>query len=623
MNKLSNIDQVKKKGPRRRVNVKILIVLALLFLLVPILLWLFFQVIYPGIEASPAEIPESIKITDVTSNSFAVSWTTLDNTLGYVKYGSSPGSLSSTAYDARGSSGKYHSHYVTIKDLSPTSTYYFKLVSENSEYDSGGTPYDTQTFSVLELPTTLDTLMGVAKDAGGNPLADALVYLTLVGKGAGRETVSHTAGTVTASSGGWVFNLSVRNVAGSSFVYNVDDYYAKIDVVAAGQPAGTVVGSSSGNFGDVAVSQNSDDMENLETVATQGGSGGTSGGTGGSEGDDASVTIKNLEVTNISDGAFSIVWETDEATAGKIEYGKDAALLGDTVGDDRGETRKLYSHSATIVDTASDPGTTYYYEIGGETYSFSKPAESSVPRTDLALGEIASDTGELDDAVIVAQVQVPGVNATSVSAVPQSNGNWTLELGYTRGENGGVAGDYVSYDDSDDVSITVLGALGVTSFTTTVAELKQGDYTIDVSLKEKDVVETCLPIDLSSGVTLEAGDTITGCTPSAGSEVEITMESPVTVEDTATSDASGLWAWEIPEDTPTGWHTITVQVTGSDGSVETVEREVYVQGAQVPQTGIELWWGPMAAGMLVVIGLLVYVAVQGKDFEQRSLGLFE
>lgn len=160
-------------------------------------------------EASPGRAPENIKITNISDNAFSVSWVTPSKiSIGYVVYGTNT-SLGAVANDDRDSVGQasYFTHHVTLKDLRPATVYYFKIASEDKQYDSGGKPFEVKTaLTTNETPPLPDTAFGKVNPAG----TDTLVYVNF-------ENASPLS-TYTKSDGNWVITLNnARNASLSGY----------------------------------------------------------------------------------------------------------------------------------------------------------------------------------------------------------------------------------------------------------------------------------------------------------------------------------------------------------------------------------------------------------------------
>src|SRR3990167_3047971 len=75
--------------------------------------------------ASPEEAPKEVKITNISDNSFSVSWVTPDKqNLGFLAYGNTE-KLGKTTNDDRDASGTQprYTHHVTLKNLLPSTLY--------------------------------------------------------------------------------------------------------------------------------------------------------------------------------------------------------------------------------------------------------------------------------------------------------------------------------------------------------------------------------------------------------------------------------------------------------------------------------------------------------------------
>jgi hypothetical protein len=86
------------------------------------------------------ERPDDVVITEVTSSTAKISWTTgIEATGGLVQYGTSPTSLTSFA---PADTAKTKDHSVMLTLLQPGTTYYFEIsYGENNKFDNGGVPW--------------------------------------------------------------------------------------------------------------------------------------------------------------------------------------------------------------------------------------------------------------------------------------------------------------------------------------------------------------------------------------------------------------------------------------------------------------------------------------------------
>lgn len=151
--------------------------------------------------------PRQVRITNVGSSSFTVSWITQDKTTGLVEFGNttSLGELKKDIRDKdRPSSEKYQTHYVIVDNLQPENKYYFKIVSGGASFDSSGKLFEVAT-GPLKVPGDNDIAQGKILTSDREPATGAIIYLSLAN--------SITQSAITDSEGNWVIPLSTaRNL---------------------------------------------------------------------------------------------------------------------------------------------------------------------------------------------------------------------------------------------------------------------------------------------------------------------------------------------------------------------------------------------------------------------------
>lgn len=94
--------------------------------------------------------PQDLVITSVTQNSAKITWTTTQETLSNIEYGTSPTALSFSAPETE----KVKSHSVDLTLLSKSTTYYFQIAVGDQKYDNGGIPWTFTTKSDSEISVT-------------------------------------------------------------------------------------------------------------------------------------------------------------------------------------------------------------------------------------------------------------------------------------------------------------------------------------------------------------------------------------------------------------------------------------------------------------------------------------
>jgi hypothetical protein len=172
-------------------------------------------------RATPQTTPKNIKITNVTDNSFSVSFLTDESTSGFIKYGTETKSLNSQAGDDRdqlsGSVGSFTLHHITVRGLQPETNYYFTLgTGTQAQFDNGGSPFTIKTAKRGGAPSAAKTIYGNILNPTGGPAEGSIVYVSLEGVG---EMSSLVKG-----SGSWAVPLSnARTTDGSRYAEITDE----------------------------------------------------------------------------------------------------------------------------------------------------------------------------------------------------------------------------------------------------------------------------------------------------------------------------------------------------------------------------------------------------------------
>lgn len=178
------------------------------------------------LRAGPETIPTQIKITNITDNSFSASWITNEKTAGFIRFGETT-RLGSTMADDRdqlsGETGLFSTHYVTLKNLKPKTTYYFKLGSGSKIYDNNGRPYQITTAPAISLPyPPSDVAYGKIIKQDGSPAEGSIVYLSLAN--------ATPQSVLVQSSGSWVIPLNLTRSA-DLLAYTTYDKEASIEEI--------------------------------------------------------------------------------------------------------------------------------------------------------------------------------------------------------------------------------------------------------------------------------------------------------------------------------------------------------------------------------------------------------
>ncbi len=208
-----------KKGGAKSGQKKIPTILGLLVLVVSLVAGVFLFGDGTGLfapRATPETTPKNIVLSNVTDKSFTVTFYTDEETIGFIKYGTSANDIKEQASDDRdqlsGIIKPYHLHQVTVRGLEPNTNYYYLLgTGSNATFDSAGSPYEIKTASSQNgASPNNQTIYGTVSQANGQAGDGAVVFVTLEGAG--------VLSTLVKSSGSWAVSLS------NAFNLNLNSY---------------------------------------------------------------------------------------------------------------------------------------------------------------------------------------------------------------------------------------------------------------------------------------------------------------------------------------------------------------------------------------------------------------
>jgi hypothetical protein len=146
--------------------------------------------------ASSQSAPKNVRITNIFSDSFSVTWVTDRQASGFIKYGEEENSLPGTQTEESATPGFIHS--AKLLGLKPEIAYFFKINSGESDFDNNGIPWQQQTGQKAAVPAKANLASGSVLTPSGSPSPNSLVYLTVNGI---------LLSTLTSQNGSWVISI--------------------------------------------------------------------------------------------------------------------------------------------------------------------------------------------------------------------------------------------------------------------------------------------------------------------------------------------------------------------------------------------------------------------------------
>ncbi len=196
-----------------------------------------------GIEskAGPTESPKNVKVSNLGSTTFSVSWTTDVPLTGLIKYSEDPAKITTPAGDSRdqisGTSQGYTNHTVNVTGLGANKTYYFLIVSGSGSYDDTGKPFQVRTTAQVVAPPE-DVIFGKVVGISGEAINGAIVFVEADG--------STALSTITRTDGTWRLNLAnARDKEGKVLTYDPKTTLLSIFVQAGSAGTATAITDTS------------------------------------------------------------------------------------------------------------------------------------------------------------------------------------------------------------------------------------------------------------------------------------------------------------------------------------------------------------------------------------------
>lgn len=281
-------------------------------------------------SATPVKIVNGPNVEQTTDTTAVVAWTTDAPSSAVLKYGTDKNNLNQTAQSEWGGAANNggNTHRVTIKDLKPSTTYYFAVQSGQAKGTGTQAASDVKTFV-----TTAQNATGTVKD-----------QVTV--------TVQPTAQNVTAS--GATVNWTTSGPTRSVIRYGTEKNNLKLTASATPGTNHSVelknLEAGKTYYFEVMSHENLKRAEgSFQTPVT------ATAAASGTVSDHVKIQAGPV-AQNVSDKAATLWWMTTDDTRSVVKYGKDKNNPDQTAQAEAGT-----SHKVTLNNL--EPNTTYYFVI--------------------------------------------------------------------------------------------------------------------------------------------------------------------------------------------------------------------------------------------------------------------
>ena len=321
---------------------------------------------------------------------------------------------------------------------------------------------------------------------------------------------------------------------------------------------------------------------------------------------------QNVRITNITDGSFTVSYQTESKVIGSLDYGADQKLGQPALDDRDQQTGNLTSYNIHNITVRNlNPQTKYLFSItsGQGTYTNNGQAfevntgsklSDSPPNQDPISGKILLSDGSAPKEAIV---YVTADNSQVISTLVKSDGSYILPLNSLRTND---LTTYYSFPSDGTVKMLVFGntltsnvliSLSQTRPIPTIMLSQDYDFresqspvaTISGSLTSFPSFESTSSASAPQILTPKNGQELTDQQPlfkgtsAPNQDVKITIHSNQVVQTTVKADQSGNWNYRPPSNLSPGTHTITVQAKDDAGILKTITQSfvVYASGQKI------------------------------------------
>ena len=169
-------------------------------------------------KAAPDSQPQNFSITNITDTSFTAVFTTsglVDSVVNMDEANASSSIVLDDRDKKTGNRALYYSHHITVPNLSPQKTYYFKLIIGNTHYENSAYKVITGK-KIIEAPPAQNPLFGKILLPDGASGSDSIVIAN--------SGQSQNISSVTDGKGEFILPTnSLRNNQNSSYVLLAND----------------------------------------------------------------------------------------------------------------------------------------------------------------------------------------------------------------------------------------------------------------------------------------------------------------------------------------------------------------------------------------------------------------
>lgn len=343
----------------------------------------------------------------------------------------------------------------------------------------------------------------------------------------------------------------------------------------------------------------------------------------------SSPPVGTVESVNVDNTSFTVIWTTEEDSAGAVFYGKTSDLETGVAVDQRdlgGSIGKFKTHFVKVSGLSES--TRYFFKLGETEGSYGDPAKNNSPY-EVTTGKklltesdlepkggiaLASSGSPLGDGF--ATWQTPG--AAKMASLVTKNGNYEFPLKKARNtglnesfksEAGQPEKVIIKIDPSNEATVNcqigkgntypqvkigetadcnassasaneLFEKLNSVNTSSESAEESSGSGGFKSLLKPPKTATGSVEVNLKDGQTVSTGLPVISGKSGSKQVIKIEVHSEEVYTATIIADSAGNWSWTPPATLAPGEHTATITVINADGTTQSVTRTFFVTAGQ-------------------------------------------
>jgi len=160
-----------------------------------------------------ASNPINTRITNIRGTQFTVSWTTMQQETGQIKFGENPDNTDNwqVSHDDRGREIVDDIHHITLRHLIPETIYYFDIESGDTIDNQHGKHHNQKTSVILDVPDGSCHAVGqvIIDNENKRPAYDSIIYMTIHNNEPDQQTSSTESCILSQNNGGyWAIEMA-------------------------------------------------------------------------------------------------------------------------------------------------------------------------------------------------------------------------------------------------------------------------------------------------------------------------------------------------------------------------------------------------------------------------------